>query len=77
MNCLTLQRLQTPSESIEVAPLIIPDNVPGTGEAFHNQVSGLGVADVARHAHRARQAKALQVGIVMYKEENDGLYVVG
>ena len=44
--------------------VIVSDNVPGTGEAFRDQVSCVGATDVSRHSHRARQAEALQVGYV-------------
>ena len=52
------------SSKHEIAHLIVSDNVPGIGDAFGDQVSGLGAADVARHADLARQAEALQVGNV-------------
>ena len=39
----------------------VADNVSGFGEAFRDQVSCLGAADVVRHSHRARHAEALQV----------------
>ena len=52
------------SSKHEIARLIVSDNVPGIGDAFGDQVSGLGAADVVRHSHRARQAEAFQVGNV-------------